>query len=362
MEPATKEATGEQPSPEVKPTGEQPSAHDPQASPLEGLSDAELLAALEESATDESTPPEPSDYEERQPPPEPKTTATETPTGREQEVEDEPGEGPSEKKEEPAPTAGAIKRLSVKGLNPEEQKQLAEAVSMVREGKAGNIPEAMQALGMIQAPAPAAAEAPDGDAPGSEDSPEASGAEPPQSPPVSGSVESIRAEIASLREQRRQAVEDYDAAEQARLTDEIEDKMLALSDAREAESEAKQQATRYESEYDAALDRVEAKYPEAADESSSFYRVLDDRVAVMQARGDSRVTDPRFIESVAEEVAADLGRKAHVEPAPNQPAKRPAGSALVPGSSSAPRMSEEELRAAIHNLPIEELEEALFTE
>lgn len=236
-------------------------------------------------------------------------------------------------------------RISQRFLPPEQQLENAQAYSLVREGKATDLLDALQQLRGI-AKLPAASQ------PAAEANPEAPAAqEPPAaSPPAASTVTELEESLADLRAQREEAEANYeDPREKARIQNQIEDTIRKIARA-EAEAERQQVAAgSYQAEYESAVDELEASYPETLDENSKFYELLDDKVTAAQARKDPALKDPRFILQFAAEINDLLAPKTpgRPAPAPTVKAQRPTGAAVAPGHSQAPRPTQDQIKAAI---------------
>lgn len=344
----------EQPAAEqvTQPAGEQPQSSDT-ASQFDGLSQEQLFEVLESAAGETprqpeapATPAAEATPEEMEPAVEPEAT----PEGEDTDAT------PDAETEGTQPTKPTKSRLSVRSLPPEQQSQLAQALEMVRDGKAADITSALaQVTGKPVTAAPAAP--PSTEAPTAEDAPEqeAPAAEAP------GTVADIQARIKELREQRRQTIKDFDREAEAELTDQIEDLQLELVRAEQTAQVRQGEALTYNASYAEAVKVVQGKYEAAKDDDSAFNRILDDKVAAAQARKDPELADPNFITRYADEVAEMLGlnKGTPPPPPPTRPAK-PVGS-FAPGHSTAGRLSQEAASKLIQEASIEDLQKAAFT-
>lgn len=268
---------------------------------------------------------------------------------------DEPDDGaqPDDSAAPIADGADATKpkgRLSVRALPADEQKQLAVALEMVREGKSTTVYAALQALaGPVTDGIPDATPAAD---------------VPPvatQATQTLPAVASIESELSDLRAQRKAAKADFDITLESDLTDAIEDKIAELSAAK-ANAVIQQQAQgAWQQQYISAVDAMEAKYPESADDTTSFYQLLDDKVLAAEARKDPALNDPNYILAFADQVAAVLRIPANARPpAPPARVKAPIGAAVAPGHSQVTRVSPDQLRDLIKNASPEELGAVIF--
>ena len=247
----------------------------------------------------------------------------------------------------------APQRISVRALPAEQQRQLAQAVELVRNGQAADITAAiLQITGDEFAPE-ALATAPDVPAAAS-------------APVVPDDVTAINTRLDELREQRKQAIKDYDADAQADLTTAIEKAQLELLRAEQSATTRTAEVQSYQQAYDTAVDELETKHPQSTDETTPFYQILADKVDAAKARRDPALADPRFILRFADDVAAMLGTATpQAKPTPAAPAparaSRPVGSALAPGQASAARVSTDELSDLVRTLPLGEAEKLIFT-
>lgn len=314
------------------------------ASRLEGFSSDQLMAALEAAESGEPpvavTPAAPA--------------ASHAPAAPADGEGQQPGDAPPAEGDGPQTLTKPKGRLSVRALPPEQQTQLAQALDLVRTGEAADI---VTALSKVTGRTPAAPVA-DPTATPAEGNP----ASPAESTPASNQVAEIQSQIARLREERREAKANFDGDAETTLTEQIEDLQLQLLRAEQAAAVAAVENRSYQETYQAAVEAVESRYPALRDAESTFSQLLDDRVAAMQARGDQDLADPRFIERVADDLAAKLGiQKGAAPPAPPARAARPVGS-FAPGHQSDARLSPEAARELIRNVPIEVLQDLVFTE
>jgi hypothetical protein len=276
----------------------------------------------------------------------------------EQEPEAEPdGEQQPGEAQAPVPagnSSGRIKRrLSVSNLPPDQQTETAQALEMVREGKAADLLDALTQIRGIQ---------PQAQQPAATDQPPAQ-AEPEAKPPT---LTDLEQRLTDLREQRDVADEAFDKPEFRRLTAEIEDLGIQIAEAR-AEAKAnqrlqQQESASYETKVDAAFDAMEERYPEAADENSTFYRLLADKVAAAEARKDPALRDPNFISVFADEIAGILqgAPKAPPPAKPQAAPKGPVGTGVAPGHTQPTRFTESQKLHAIKTASFEDLDAALY--
>lgn len=254
---------------------------------------------------------------------------------------------PAEDEETPAAEPAASKapgRVSQRFLPAAQQLENAEALALVRDGKAADMLDALQSIrGLKGQPAPIAAAAQD-------DSAEPDAYEPAdQTTPPSTALAQLEATLADLREQREDAETNYEEPKvKARIQSEIEDTIRKISRAEIDAERQTVQASRYEAEYQSAVDVLERDFPESLDDESQFCQLLDDKVTAARARKDAALQDPRFILQFAAEIQALLAPRPPGKPAPAPPkASRPTGSAVAPGHSQAPRPTQDQIKAAI---------------
>lgn len=370
-------------------TGEQPSGTDDASTDLDSVDNEQLLAALEDAESGESSvvADEPTsggrrndgqggklphhnnnndhsrEFKASEEGSEPKDE--DPPEGEEDpDEEEEPDDEPDEQPEDTSKPNKIRKRVSLGGLPSEQQELAAKAIQLVRENKAPDIASAVAQLsgGTEQ---PKAEEGHGGKDDGGQKASDASADRDAQ---VAPEVREIQSKIAALREQRRRAIEDFDTSEQARITDEIEAASLDLIRAERRAEQDEQRRGEFEKQYEEAVDEVAEKYPDLEDTDSAFYRALDDRITAAQAREDPALKDPRFIVEMANDIASmlrvDPKSKGAKGAAPRSARTRPqkVGGTLAPGANSAPRRSPDQLRKMIQEAPLEELEEALFDE
>jgi hypothetical protein len=273
---------------------------------------------------------------------------------------DSPAPSAQDEDEPPAEPTAASKppgRVSQRFLPAEQQMENAEALALIREGKATDMLDALQSIrGLRGQPAadPATAEA---DPFATPDAPE------PQDPtaPASAALAQLEATLADLREQREQAEADYEEPRvKARIQSQIEDTIRQIAKADIAAERQSLQANSYNAEYQSAVDVLEAQFPESLDEDSQFYQLLDDKVTAARARNDAALQDPKFILKFAEEIQTLLAPKTPGRPASAPPrAARPTGAAVAPGHSQAPRPTQDQIKAAIDNADPDDLLAAL---
>jgi hypothetical protein len=266
---------------------------------------------------------------------------------------------PAEEEEEPQAEPAASKppgRVSQRFLPAEQQLENAEALALIREGKATDMLDALQSIRGLKGqpsttPAAEALPAATPDAPEPKD----------QTAPASAALAELEATLEILREQREQAEADYeDPKVKARIQSQIEDTIRQIAKADIDAERQRVQANSYNAEYQSAVDVLEAQFPESLDEDSQFYNLLDDKVTAARARNDAALHDPKFILKFAEEIQALLAPKTQGKPASAPPkATRPTGAAVAPGHSQAPRPTQDQIKAAIDNADPDDLLAAL---
>lgn len=316
----------------VAPVSEQPQSRDP-----EDLSADQLLEMITGNAEPAQVP--------AQAPPTPTPDSPEPPA----EDEEEPQAGPTAASKPPG-------RVSQRFLPAEQQLENAEALALIRDGKATDMLDALQSIRALkgQPATTPAAQAPPAATP---DAPEPQD----QTAPASATLAQLEATLADLREQREQAEADYeDPKAKARIQSQIEDTIRQIAKADIDAERQKVQAHSYNAEYQSAVDVLEAQFPESLDEDSQFYHLLDDKVTAARARNDAALRDPKFILQFAAEVQALLAPKPPGKPASAPPkAARPTGAAVAPGHSQAPRPTQDQIKAAIDNADPDDLLAAL---
>jgi hypothetical protein len=266
-------------------------------------------------------------------------------------AETQAGEQPTETN--PAKAPG---RLSVRALPPDQQVEMAKALEMVRNKEATDPLDALLKIRGIN-PTPVG----EGTAPTSEEQTPA----PPTKPQA---VAEIETKIAQLREDRTQAkTVDFDLDAEEQLTSQIEDALIELqeakhkakADARAAEEEAARQAA-HEEEYHKAVDDLERDYPDAADDDSKFSKALANAMDAAIHRKDARLSDPRFILTLAKEVDDMLPKPpSGKRPSPPPANPKPNGQGLAPPHSSINRPTIDEAKATIKSASADELLEAI---
>jgi flagellar motility protein MotE (MotC chaperone) len=300
---------------------------------------------------------------------EPNTTPTETqtapvqvePTSDEPEyIEPEPGSV----NDDGTPQSKELKRISVRGIDPEQQKIVVQAVDMVRKGEAPDLASAVATLtAAVTPPASASTEPP----PNTEQATPA----PIVHTEASAEVSQLETRLAELHDTMRQAREDFDNVEVDRLQREITDvnRRLAVAEVRAEQQQA--QAQQAYAQFDANVAKTEAKYPDMTKSDTPFFKVLNDKVIAMQARQKQaglpplEIVDPGYIERAADEVYSLLNSGKPKEPSAEIPPKpvtngRPVGSTVAPGVTAA-RPTQDQMRSLIKSAKPDEIAAALFT-
>ncbi len=346
------EAQGVQPAPttEATPVGEQPQVE--QMTPGEVIRNTDDLKALEVALgwmqAEEETP-------EQQPEPQPDQSqpAPETPEEVPESAEQaEPGndQGEGEQKR------GGPDRISLKVLEDDDRKLMAQAVDLVREGKAKSVVEAIASLQPAKPTEPAPTAEPE--------KPQARQDQPAAA--ADSDVQAITAEIARLRAERKTAIEDYDVGKQTELTEAIEDKILELQAAREAAMVRKTQEAEAERQWSSQVAEVKAKHPESSDPGSDFSQRLKDKLDLAAYRNDPILQNGNYLVLLADKVAEELGSnkpaaatpKPVVVPKP-EPTKPNVGT-VIPAAAPKPTVSKDQIKPLLAQASIGELEAALW--
>jgi hypothetical protein len=239
----------------------------------------------------------------------------------------------------PAEGINAKQRLSVRALPPDQQRELAQALDLVRDHQAPDVATAIHQLRGTAAPVhQPAAPAPD----------QAS---------AEAEVSHIESEIAHLRAQRDAASDDFDRPEERRLTALIEDRVGLLAQARISVIHEQQYAAAYTERFESAVDELESRYPAVLDEHSSFHKLLDAKVIAAKVNHDPALHDPNYILKFAEELEGMLHPTRRGAGAiPPKPATRSSmGNAVAPARTSAPRSTRADMEALIKNARAEDL-------
>ncbi len=270
------------------------------------------------------------------------------------------------------PDAGAIddgttqsrelKRISVRGIDPEQQRIAADAVELVRKGKMPDIATAVASLTGTTPTPSATTETP-------------TSTDQTSQPPVinttaSAEVSQLEVTLAELHDNAKKARYDFDNVEVDRIQREIADvtRKLAIAEIRAEQQQA--QAQQAYAQFDANVARTEEKYPDMKDSSTPFFKVLNDKVIAMQTRQKAaglpplEVVDPGYIERAADEVHSLLGGKPRASatgiPPKPQTNGRPVGSSVAPGVTAA-RPTQDQVRSLIKSAKPDEIAAALFT-
>lgn len=339
------QSQGEQPGEEsaVTPASEQPQDETPKS--IEDYSAEELLDALTAETPEPTAAP---------PAAEQAPAASEQPQ-QEQPEEEQPepeAEKPKDPEEQPAGEQGSKAiRLRLNALPEDQQKEAADALRLVREGKASDLVEALQQLRGTTAQ-----EQPTGQ-------PEAEPRQETQDKPApekSGPVAEIEQKLADLRAQRKTAKAEFDTDTEEELTSQIENTLIELQDAKvQAATEATAQAS-WDQAYDDAVSELESTYPDALDDNSEFTEQLSIMVDAAKFRNDPALNDPRYILQFAGKVAKSLAPK-QPGPPPIDPPRTPraTGKAVSPAQTQVSRPTADQVKARIDNASPDELLAAL---
>lgn len=355
-------SSGEQPGDETVNAGnagEQPQDQQ-NATSFDDYSSEALLAAItgEEIPEDDAQETAPTEAQD-QPTEEEKET---TPKSSNEDTEEEEGE--EQPPEEPQGDEDGVKppnRVSLRALPPEQQLETAQALEMVRNGQANDLPEAFALLRAERGEEGAEHQQKDEEKP--QEKPEQQTSE----------VAGIEAEIRELRAQRTEAKKEFDSDLESELTEKIEDALGKLADAKiQAAFETRQRAEMQQSfdqQYQSAVVELESKYPDVLDENSTMSRWIEDKLTAAEARNAPELSDPRFILRIADEVAQVLGAKPAGEPAekkptakipdPPTPPRRGTAADVAPDHSSRARTTDEQARAMIEDADPDTLLQAL---
>lgn len=279
------------------------------------------------------------------------TSAEEAPDDEADPEKPDDGEKPDPEAAPEAEKKDDLRRLAMGGVPLTERQQMAEVTRMIRTGEASTQVEALQKMGVLPTATP-------GEQPAAAD--EQADPEPEPAPSTPAAIE---ANIATLREQRKQAKADYDADEEDRLTNLIEDSLGDLAQAKIEAVNQQSSAKGYQAEYLAAVDAMEEKHAWTTDEESPLYGLLLDRIEAAKGRNDPALQDPNFIGKFADQIA-----KIATPPSPAPRTKAPAppenpprvkGTGVAPGHGDS-RLSEQEKRTLLNAASKDELGAALF--
>lgn len=347
---------GEQPAIDADATAQETSAQpEPGAihDTFNSLSDAEKAAILfpEEEIEDDGY-----DLQDTE---EPENEVTETAATEEEAVSETPTEEATASQPAKAP-----KRVSVRALPDDQQVLVARAVEMVRNGEAPDILTATAMLGGSRQEAQATTTQEAATETATETATEANSETTTPSDPIA----SIQDRLKTLREEREQAILDYDGSKQAELTNQIEDTLAELSDAKAVARlearEAETQAKSFQQNWQTAVEQIEAAYPDLQDDDSAFSRVFDGMVASERNRNPQAFSDPAELRELADEVAGILKaqptRATTAQPRTPLPAQprptSPNGSAVAPGHTQATRITADDARRFIRTASQEQLD------
>jgi len=341
-------AAGEQPQPTTQPVAgaqPQPAAQDI-SNAIDAMTDESALKdILFGNPQPPQAQPEPQAQEPVNPPADP--NPEEIPAG------EQPQEPTSENANpQDTPQPQSLDRISLKSLHPDDRLLVANAKEMVREGKAASFADAVIALtGMgTQEPSPQAQEQAD---------------LTPEPAPIIPSldVESITGHIAQLRQQRAEAVANYDRPQELELTSQIEDALAELSEAKASQALQNREQSLQQQTLQAVIEEVYVAYPESENPESFFHYRLTQEVNKYEAQHGDIGRHPAQLRALAKRVADEItpaapAPAAQPAPAPRQNA-RPVGMA-APGSAASARFTPDQVAIALDTATEEELGMALF--
>ncbi len=306
--------------------------------------DPKLLYAMLEPGYEPPDAPPPQDP---QPEPEPELGAQ---PGDDDEPPADPAAPPTDKKPRT--------RISLGGIEPATQTQLAVVAELLRTGQAVDLAHALEIIEGKPAQgrqAPAARTEPDQPA--------------AAIVPPAHELQEIDQRIADLSEQRRQASADYRNDVVLELTEQIEDaKIEKMRAEQRAEIRASQQAT-FETQANAHVAETFEKYPDLADETSPLARLVNNKILAAEVAGDPALNQPDYFAKFADEIAGLIGvAKSAPTPTATNPAtrpplrqSRPVGASLAPGHGGSRPLTSAEAREAIDQLDPKALASLIFT-
>lgn len=244
-------------------------------------------------------------------------------------------------------------RLSTRFMAADEQLETAKAFELVRLKQA---PDLLTALHQLRGTASPAA------APATEQ-PEAAATSTPATAQAPAEVSSIQSVIDDLSAQRDQAADDYDKPEVRRIEALIRQNERLLMRAELAAENAQVEGHSYDVAYDAAVEQLEQDFPEVLDESTTFFKLLDDRVTAAKVRNDPALSDPGYILKFAAELNKTLNpTQKPATPIPAKPANGSRmGMTVAPSSAATPRATRADNEALIKNASAEDLLAVLAT-
>lgn len=328
---------GEQPAtdaPEV-PVSEQPQDTTAIEAQLEAMNTNELAKALGFETSEEA----PADDEQQ---PEGETPEDATP--------ETPGAQPEPDGEEKPVNR---RRLSVTGLPDEDRDLTAKAIALVREGKATTMLQAMNSLAGGQQDAfatPADSNAPAGD--------------PAPTPQAAPTLLELEARFEAASEELAESIRTFDQDAQIALNKEISLLNRQILRAEQAESVQKVNVSNYQQDYADAVTAMETKYAELLDdEDSPFADWLDDKVEAARARRDPALSDPQFILTFADQIAAQVSKVNPQAKTPTPVPPRPTkvvGAAVAPAHKSKPQLTGRQAEEFIDKASPEVLAAALW--
>lgn len=244
------------------------------------------------------------------------------------------------------------RRLSVTGLPDEDRDLTAKAIALVREGKATTILQAMTSLAGGQQDAFATPD--DGFA-----------GDPAPTPQAAPTLLELEARFEAASEELADSIRTFDQDAQIALNKEISLLNRQILRAEQAESVQKVNVSNYQQDYADAVTAMETKYAELLDdEDSPFADWLDDKVEAARARRDPALSDPQFILTFADQIAAQVSKvnpqqaKAPL-PVPPRPTKV-VGAAVAPAHKSKPQLTGRQAEEFIDKAPADVLAAALW--
>jgi hypothetical protein len=254
-------------------------------------------------------------------------------------------------------------RISLRTLPPAERKLVSEAVNLFRNGQVATLADAFKQLGITAESTPQDQTTTTEDQPTQQtDPPTTHQADAPQADPEVARIFSV---LADLRQQRRQAITEYDRQTEATLTDQIEDAVAELSEARATARLQQQQTARQDQLAQSAIEEVHLQFPESEDPNSFFSFRLSRAIEDYEATTGRLVRDaPDRLVDLARSVQQSIGAAPTAQPAQTFQAPkpetqaRPLGSA-APGQNSPPRLTGAALLRSMEDASPEELFEAL---
>lgn len=266
-------------------------------------------------------------------------------------------EGPKDEQGKP------VKRIYLGHLSHEDQRAVVDLVYAIKDGGAKNVREAIKSLGWTDVPKEvqqaaaatvAAAETTPAAPPDQTPAPAATAGEPEPSDEVA----QLRARVATLDADRKEALENYDNAKAQDLVLEIIDAKAQLREAERADAQRQREAATFEEQERDCTMQARDQYAEHM-EDAGFMEALRDARDLAELRGDAVMQKPDWPLRLCERVAVKLGKATAPAAAPQRPAtpfteSRPKGAVASPAGGQV-SMSLEEAERAIDNLSEEEV-------